>query len=119
MRCSTSSSSAASSTGTVGGSTSTAGAAGSSATGAAAAGSSAAAQLRFDVIDHGEGISLEQQPIIFDAYERASSTAGGGTGLGLTLCRKLALLLGGGIEVESKLGEGARFTVHIDRHLAP
>ena len=75
-------------------------------------------QLRFTVEDHGEGISPEQLEIIFDAFERAQSNVGGGTGLGLTLSRRLATILGGDIVVRSKLGEGSRFTVTIARHLA-
>ena len=46
--------------------------------------------LRFSVVDRGEGISPEQQAIIFDAFARAESKVGGGTGLGLTLSRRLA-----------------------------
>jgi K+-sensing histidine kinase KdpD len=75
-------------------------------------------QLRFTVQDHGEGISPEQLEIIFDAFERAQSSVGGGTGLGLTLSRRLATILGGDIAVRSKLGEGSRFTVTIARHLS-
>jgi signal transduction histidine kinase len=69
------------------------------------------------VADQGEGISPEQQEIIFDAFARANSKAGGGTGLGLTLSRRLAVMLGGDIEVRSALGKGARFTVTIARYL--
>ncbi len=75
-------------------------------------------QLTFAVADRGEGISPEQLTIIFDAYARADSKSGGGTGLGLTLCRRLARLLGGDIAVASQVGEGARFTVRIERYLA-
>lgn len=73
--------------------------------------------VSFAVVDRGEGISPEQQQIIFEAYSRASSTAGGGTGLGLTLSRRLARLLGGDITVQSQPGKGARFTTHIARNL--
>ena len=75
--------------------------------------------LRFSVVDQGEGISSEQQEIIFDAFERAQSDAGGGTGLGLTLSRRLATMLGGDITVKSKLGQGARFTVTVARWMTP
>ena len=73
--------------------------------------------LVFSVVDHGEGISPEQQEVIFDAFARADSNVGGGTGLGLTLSRRLAVMLGGDIVVQSALGEGARFTVTIGRYL--
>ena len=74
-------------------------------------------RLVFSVVDHGEGISPEQQEVIFDAFARANSKVGGGTGLGLTLSRRLAVMLGGDINVQSALGEGARFTVTIGRYL--
>ncbi len=74
-------------------------------------------QLIFAVVDEGEGISYEQQEIIFDAFARAKSKVGGGTGLGLTLSRRLAVMLGGDIAVRSALGKGARFTVTIARYL--
>ena len=74
-------------------------------------------RLVFSVVDHGEGISPEQQEVIFDAFARADSNVGGGTGLGLTLSRRLAVMLGGDIVVQSALGEGARFTVTIGRYL--
>lgn len=73
--------------------------------------------LEFSVVDRGEGISPEQQAIIFDAFARADSKVGGGTGLGLTLSRRLAIMLGGDIAVQSKLGKGARFTLTIARNL--
>jgi signal transduction histidine kinase len=75
-------------------------------------------QLVFAVVDQGEGISPEQQEIIFDAFARADSKVGGGTGLGLTLSRRLAVMLGGNITVKSKLDQGARFTVTIVRYLS-
>ena len=71
------------------------------------------AKIRFSVADEGEGIEPEQIAIIFDAYKRAESRAGGGTGLGLTLSRKLAVLLGGDISVQSSLGKGSVFTVTV------
>ena len=74
--------------------------------------------LEFSVVDRGEGISPEQQAIIFDAFARADSKVGGGTGLGLTLSRRLAVILGGDITVQSKLGKGARFTLTIARNLS-
>ena len=74
-------------------------------------------RLVFSVVDHGEGISPEQQEVIFDAFARADSRVGGGTGLGLTLSRRLAVMLGGDLTVQSRLGEGARFAVTIGRYL--
>ena len=73
--------------------------------------------LRFVVVDPGKGIRPEQLAIIFDAYKRADSLVGGGTGLGLTLSRQLARLLGGDVTVESEEGKGATFTFEVARYL--
>ena len=75
--------------------------------------------LRFDVVDQGQGISPELQTVIFDPYKGAGSADSSGTGLGLTLCRNLTHLLEGDIEVNSQLGQGARFTVRLNRCLTP
>lgn len=74
-------------------------------------------RLRIDVVDRGEGISPEQQAVIFDAFARGPSESGAGSGLGLTLSRQLARLLGGDLRVESALGAGARFILEIARFL--
>jgi signal transduction histidine kinase len=72
--------------------------------------------MRFDVIDHGEGIVAEEQATIFEAFESGSNHKERGTGLGLALSRQLARLLGGDLTVESKLGHGARFILRLPRH---
>jgi signal transduction histidine kinase len=74
-------------------------------------------ELRFDVVDRGEGIASEQQAIIFEAFERAGKESQRGTGLGLALSRKLARLLGGDLRVESQPGKGARFYLQLPRQL--
>ncbi len=75
------------------------------------------AVIRFEVIDHGEGIATEQQVVIFEAFERAGRQTERGTGLGLALSRKLARLMGGDLTVESQPGHGARFKLEIPRGL--
>jgi len=68
--------------------------------------------VRFCVADQGIGIPLEAQSRIFETFEQADVTTTkkfGGTGLGLTICRRLAELMGGRIWVESKPGQGSRF----------
>ena len=70
----------------------------------------------FQVTDTGIGMSSEQIDRIFqEFYQVEDSTARpfGGTGLGLTLCRKFVDLLGGEIRVVSKPGEGSTFTVRL------
>jgi signal transduction histidine kinase len=69
--------------------------------------------VRFDVVDHGEGIVSEEQATIFEAFEGGSNQRERGTGLGLALSRQLARLLGGDLTVESKQGHGARFTLKL------
>ncbi|HEX5670356.1 MAG TPA: ATP-binding protein, partial [Sulfuricurvum sp.] len=66
------------------------------------------------VRDYGEGIASEDQQRIFDPFYQASEGmkfGGGGSGLGLSICKQLARQMGGEITVESKIGWGSLFTV--------
>ncbi len=69
--------------------------------------------MRFCVTDQGVGIPPEAQSRIFETFEQADATTTkkfGGTGLGLTICRRLAELMGGRIWVESEPGKGSCFS---------
>jgi len=70
--------------------------------------------VEFKVIDTGVGISQSDQRKLFQAFERVldrKKHREEGTGLGLHLSQKLALLLGSNIEVESEPGKGSTFMV--------
>lgn len=72
--------------------------------------------VQLSVADTGIGISRKHQQHIFEPFSQADSTVSksfGGTGLGLTLCKRVIELAGGNITVDSELGEGSLFTVHI------
>ncbi len=70
--------------------------------------------LLLQVSDSGVGIDSEQLERVFEEFTQSDSSVSrryGGTGLGLTICRNLALLMGGDIQVESRPGEGSSFSV--------
>ena len=66
----------------------------------------------FWVADDGEGIPEQQQSHIFDPFF-TTKQAGEGTGLGLSTVTSILESLGGGIRVESKPGQGSRFTFYL------
>jgi PAS domain S-box-containing protein len=72
--------------------------------------------VRFDVIDTGMGISPDKIDTIFEEFKQADSTITkryGGTGLGLTICKKLIELQRGSLTVASQEGLGTTFTFSI------
>ncbi|MCY1646703.1 ATP-binding protein [Caulobacter sp. SL161] len=66
------------------------------------------------VVDTGMGIDAETLPRLFEVFtqaDEASTRAVGGAGVGLSICYRLASLMGGRLEVESQVGQGSTFTV--------
>lgn len=63
------------------------------------------------VSDEGPGLTDEQKTSVFNKFERLGRSGDGGSGLGLYISRRLAEAMGGELSVESKAGEGARFTL--------
>ncbi len=86
-------------------------------------------QVQFTVTDTGIGIAPNDLDFVFEEFsqiENPIQRTTHGTGLGLPLCRKLALLLGGQIELTSTLNTGSVFSLILpirneesDQHLAP
>ena len=73
------------------------------------------------VTDSGVGIPKEEHDAIFEEFRQGESESHqghGGTGLGLAIVRKLVLLLGGTVSVQSPAGEGATFAVNLPRELS-
>ena len=74
-------------------------------------------RLEFDVVDTGIGMSADQQRRLFQPFSQGDSSTMrqfGGTGLGLTICRRMAEMLGGDVRlVESRPGRGTRFRFQI------
>lgn len=72
--------------------------------------------LHFEVADTGPGIPEDDQPHLFDPFyqtEMGRRSPQTGMGLGLALCRRFVQLMGGDIQVQSRLGEGSIFRFHI------
>jgi DNA-binding response OmpR family regulator len=72
--------------------------------------------LKIDIQDYGKGIPDHEQEKIFNRFYQASHNRMGnygGTGIGLAFSKEIAQVLGGSLSVNSKVGEGSRFTFSI------
>jgi CheY-like chemotaxis protein len=81
------------------------------------------ASVRFTVRDTGIGIPADKQRAIFEPFTQADGSTSrryGGTGLGLTISRRLVEMMGGRLEVASEPGHGAAFSFELpfDLHTA-
>ncbi len=77
--------------------------------------------LNFEVVDTGIGIPDYQQEKVFDAFTQADASITrtfGGSGLGLSICKKLVSLMGGEIELKSELGLGSIFQFQLQFEIA-
>ena len=78
-------------------------------------------RFRFAVKDSGPGISDTDLGRLFQPFTQldgSSTRRFGGTGLGLTICQRLANIMGGDIEVASKVGEGSTFAFVVEAEVA-
>ncbi|MEO8899142.1 MAG: ATP-binding protein [Candidatus Dormibacter sp.] len=73
--------------------------------------------VMIDVTDDGPGLTEAEQRLLFQPFERlgAERSHVQGTGLGLALCRQLTTAMGGTLTLRSEKGEGATFTVRLNR----
>ena len=72
-----------------------------------------AGRLQIDVCDDGRGIAEEQLPMLFMEFTRFDPEAAEGAGVGLAISQKIAQALGGEITVDSRIGVGSTFTLHL------
>jgi len=76
----------------------------------------------FSIRDTGVGMSSEQVEKVFEEFTQAEGDTAakyGGTGLGLTITKRLTEMMGGSIEVTSELGQGTTFTLVLPRRISP
>jgi signal transduction histidine kinase/CheY-like chemotaxis protein len=78
-------------------------------------------RVRFSVTDTGIGIAKEDQARLFQPFVQAADEIAprfGGTGLGLTICKRLAEMMGGSIDMVSEVGVGTTMTLELSLPIA-
>jgi two-component system phosphate regulon sensor histidine kinase PhoR len=73
-------------------------------------------EIKISVVDQGLGIAKKHLPRLFERFyrvDKARSRKMGGTGLGLAIVKHIAQAHGGSVSVESTLGQGSTFTIHL------
>lgn len=75
------------------------------------------ATVYFEVSDTGIGIPIDKQESVFESFSQGSIEINrkyGGTGLGLAIVRRLIIILGGNINLSSKIGQGTVFSFTLE-----
>jgi signal transduction histidine kinase/CheY-like chemotaxis protein len=75
--------------------------------------------LRFDVTDTGEGLCAEEQARLFRPYAQSGAARAGSSGLGLSICLRLANLMGGTLEMQSAKGRGTTMLLTLRARRTP
>ena len=78
--------------------------------------------MYFEIIDTGIGIPEDKLASVFDSFSQGSIEVNrkyGGTGLGLTIVKKLIKILGGHIKLKSVVGEGSSFSFQLEFQISP
>lgn len=73
-------------------------------------------RVELEVGDNGRGISREEQPGVFDLFQRAAPEVAAGSGIGLAIVRRMVQANDGEVALESQLGRGTTFRITLHAH---
>ena len=77
-------------------------------------------RVKFELSDTGIGMTEDKLKNVFEEFAQAETSTSkdyGGTGLGLPICKKITELMGGKIDVQSKIGEGTTFSIIVPKKI--